>query len=513
MLKAEPGSHTARLLSEWCACAAAQQAPLSDEAVLDCYEAARAKAEQHLPKPPKAGDEEDDDLDAALVRMFAVSELLKDPLLWKIQDEALHGRGPRALELARLTEAALASDDAHALFIGWVLADDSNLVAKLEQRLERARYADTLSALLFLGEYYDQERAYQEQGAEFKAALAALRCQQPDEGLWLVLNIPFAPPADGDATVPYPPLTEVELELLERGVAAPRFTDHRRAALRAATCLLQCINYPAAEAAGERLAMLVPGPFSALGNVNRRGRALAAQRFAAGDSAGGVAVARALCRLADRIEPRTGNPGFARLVASSHRKLAADVVVAHLPSSRTQVWLEFQRVRLESVATQARLSAIDIDTVPLSLPVAALADAERRLSDGDWSDWKLRRLNRKAQASAREDHNYWLRYALEEDRQPEVESLLKPGILQLRKLLPDLRPFRDRPLDDERLWALIWTLGELRDAQSAEWLTTLRNDDRPWVRITAAEALRKLAGHNHVEGSGAPHAAPEQAVP
>ena len=60
-----------------------------------------------------------------------------------------------------------------------------------------------------------------------------------------------------------------------------------------------------------------------------------------------------------------------------------------------------------------------------------------------------------------------------------------------------LRQFRDIELDDDKLWPLVWTLGELEDRESVDWLIEQLSDQREWLKITAAEALRKITGVDH----------------
>jgi hypothetical protein len=93
---------------------------------------------------------------------------------------------------------------------------------------------------------------------------------------------------------------------------------------------------------------------------------------------------------------------------------------------------------------------------------------------------------------------------------PRARDLLDPGILELRELLPELRRFRDAQLGDQTTWMLVWTLGELRDRDSIEWLSTLVEDKRECLRIAANEALEKITGMDRGQNQGARRDMPGQ---
>lgn len=491
VLTREPGSHTARLLSKFCECAAKQQAPLSDEAVLACYDAGLVEAEKHV---PAAEIDEEDDLVTTIAKAFRIPETLKDPLIYKLDNEAVAGRGPCAIDVDRLVNAALAADDPYELFFVWLVTPENHTTSELEERLAAPRHAATVRALLFLFNYYGEGDRYQQRGQAFEESLAELQRQMPEEGLWVALGIPHKAPVGDD--VIYPPLTGKELAQLEQAVSSPRWTNYHQAVTAAAARVLERAGYPWAMTAAEALSRPVGAPVRAFRNVAMRTCELAKRRFAAGDTDGALAVTHTWCRFVERLEPKPdGSDVGAWLVVSAHRMMVARTVLENLPSSHTQAWLEHQQLRLAARTIEARIQAMGVDYVALVLPVPAISRVYRRLLDGEWAPWELERATRRARAEDELDvRRAALARCLEGVLPPRARDLLDPGILGLRELLPELRRFRDAPLDDETLWMLVWTLGELTDRESIGWLSTPVEDEREWLRITANEALEKITG-------------------
>ena len=172
VLKSEPTSHTARLLSAYCKNAAKHKPPLSDETVLACFEAGLAEATKHVP-PPETDD--DDDFTARLLAsVLSLPDILKDPLLYVLDNEALSGRGPRAMDIDRFVAAAQKSNDTYELFLAWFSTPSDEIAAKIEERLDGPQHATTMKALLFLIEYYGQDALFLQRGDKFEKELAEL---------------------------------------------------------------------------------------------------------------------------------------------------------------------------------------------------------------------------------------------------------------------------------------------------------------------------------------------------
>jgi hypothetical protein len=234
-----------------------------------------------------------------------------------------------------------------------------------------------------------------------------------------------------------------------------------------------------------------------------RAKSLARNRFDTGDTDGGLRVARTIKRYSDQltVEPEEMS-GIGRLIRGSYRQYAGELVVENLSSSRTDIWLAHQRMRLEAVTLTARQRGLDLSIVAVVIPLTAINEAEDSLIDGHWPAWKLRRVWGTARSGdGIENRERRLKYAL--DGNVRADILLGPGILKLHEMLPLLRQFRDIELDDDNLWPLVWTLGELEDKESLDWLIAQLSDQRQWLRITAAEALEKITAMNHGQDAAA----------
>lgn len=500
VLKSEPTSHASRLLSAYCKNAAKQKPPLSDETVLACFEAGLEEATKHL-APPETND--DDDLTARLIAsVFSVPDIVRDPLLYVLDHEALNGRGPRAFEVDRFVAAAQESNNTYELFLAWYSTADDEIAAKIEERLDGPKHAETMKALLFLMKYYGKDKLYRQRGEGFEKDLAELQKLMPDEGLWLMLGVESQ---DGEhEKYLYPVLTERGFALFERASSSAKLTDYHRLTTDAAIRLMQRLRFPWARQAGERLCRQAIKPIGSVSrNVVLRAKSLARKRFDTGDTDGGLRVTRTIKRYSDQLTVEPGEmSGFGRLIRASYRRYAGELVIENLSSSRTDNWLAHQRLRLEAVTLTARQRGLDPSIVAAVIPLTAINEAEERLLDGRWPEWKLTRVSRTARAeSPLETAKSFLTYGL--DGSVRAERLLGPGILKLHELLPLLRQFRDIQLDDDKLWPLVWTLGELEDKESLDWLIGQLSDKREWLRITAAEALEKITAMNHGQDAAA----------
>ncbi|MBN1513074.1 MAG: tetratricopeptide repeat protein [Phycisphaerae bacterium] len=493
VLRREPDSHTARLLSRFCECAAKQERPISDERLLECYDEALADAQRHMPPPPAVDAR---DLGAAMVTAFRLPDVLRDPLIYKIDNEAAAGRGPVAVNVSRFVKVAEATDYTHPLFLAFLLAEDQKAEERLEERLGEAKHAITVEAILFLNQYYGPDKLYRRRSPAFQAELARLRHWMPDDGLWLMLSIPYAPPVGENRD--HPPLTSAELELLKRAEASPRFTNHNHLAQVAAIRLFEKTGYPRAKQAGELLAGQVRSPLGAWRDVACRANALARQRFEAGEVDGGLEIARTLLTLTRRLEPAPDGVTFAgALVRASHERMIAQNVLENAPSLPTETCLEYQQLWLQARTVLARHEAVGAGSIALHLPLRIINNAEVRLRNGQWPPWAVRRAERQSRKPENiEGRRRLLTLQLEGERQPGDRDLLDPGILHQIELLPELRRFREAGLDDTKLWMLVWTLGELRDDESVEWLIAQLEDERGWLRAVAAEALTKITGRS-----------------
>lgn len=493
VLQREPDSHTARLLSRFCDCASKRQRPLSDEAVLECCDEALADAQRRLPPPPAVDAR---DLGAAMVAAFRLPDVLRDPLIYKIDNEAAAGRGPVAINVSRFVNASEATDHTHPLFLALLLAEDEKTAERLGERLGEPKHAITVEAILFLNQYYGSDKLYRGRSPAFQAELARLRNWMPDDGLWLMLSIPYAPPVGENHDDP--PLTRAELDLLQRAEAASRFTDHNHLAQVAAIRLFGRIGYPRARQAGERLAGQVRTPLDAWRDATRRANALARQRFAMGDVDGGLAIARTLQTLTRRLEPAPDGVTFAgALVRATHERMIAQNVLANAPSLPTEARLEYQRLWLQARTVHARHQTLGGSSLPGCLPLRIINNADVHLRNGQWAPWAVRRAERQSRKPENiERRRRLLTLQLEGERQPGDRDPLDPGILHQNELLPELHRFRDAGLDDTKLWMLVWTLGELRDDESVDWLIAQLEDERDWLRSTAVEALTKITGRS-----------------
>jgi hypothetical protein len=177
--------------------------------------------------------------------------------------------------------------------------------------------------------------------------------------------------------------------------------------------------------------------------------------------------------------------------------MIAQNVLENAPSLPTETCLEYQRLWLQARTVLARHEAVGSGSVALHLPLRIINNAEVRLRNGQWPPWAVGRVERQSRGPERiERQRRLLTAQLEGGRQPRDRDLLDPGILHQKELLPELRRWADADLDDSRLWMLVWSLGELRDDESAEWLIAQLEDERGWLRAVAAEALTKITGRS-----------------
>lgn len=493
VLKGEPQSHTARLLRSYSRRAARCNSPLSDEDVQTCFDAALAEAAQHVDAPPK--DEKADDIAHFLAQLMAVPEVLKDPLLYKLDCEALAERGPQAVSLERLLAAARESDDVYALFLGWLLAADETTITQFADRLEAAKQSDTVAALLFHLEHLETH-ANREGGAAYERDLADLRQRQPDEGLWILLSIPYRAP-DED-THEFPPLSDAELATFAKAANAPKFADHQLELTCAARRLLTRIESPWAVPLARKYARLMPSAQQTLSDLSGRLDASMKQRLERGDADGALEIATNWRRILAHIEiDADGLNELAILRRCGHDSLIAKKLLLALPPGHTEERLKYQQLLLDAEMVRQRFMSLTRDRVQEVLPVTAIRRVYHRLFDFTWNDWELARIRRIESApekisTLREQTIKYLDY-----RECDYDQLLAPGILGLRELLPELQRYRSQSLDDVELWALVWTLGDLKDADSVKWLIEQLGDEREWLRYRAAEALRKITGEDH----------------
>ncbi|MBN2446939.1 MAG: HEAT repeat domain-containing protein, partial [Phycisphaerae bacterium] len=266
---------------------------------------------------------------------------------------------------------------------------------------------------------------------------------------------------------------------------------------RAAERLYRKIGYPMAHVMGQRLT-IVHGIKSALRDVIRRSLSLATNRLESGDIDGGVEVLQTLRKIVDRMNRHSGHSLIDDLLCAGYSKLIARTATENLPSSHTKSWLDYQELRVEAEVFEERMHGLsgDKDLVIVSY-LPTLAAVDRALTDGKWPAWKLHRLRNHQTADEVERTRSLLDDTMELCSQVRARHLLIPGIRQQDALLPDLRAFRDVELDETSLYFLIWSLAELRDSESVDWLIEQLDDDREWLRLTAADSLSKITSQNH----------------
>ncbi len=479
--EAEPASRSAPLLADFVRRLAGRASPIDGEAVVLALDAAITAFE---PAP----DQEDTGV-AALNAAFEVPAVLRDAVLYKFEAEALSVRGPLAVDFERLIDASRKAGDPLLLYakLQTLLDEDVHEVdLTVSQRRE-------MNAIDFLNRYFGNSAAFRDPASEFFDDVRALANADPDEGIWLLFQIAYKEP-DG---FQYEPLSRAERELLTAAAAAGRLTEHFRRREALDTQALREAGFPFASRIAENRA----SGLAFLRNVVAyRGPATVQRAARDGD----FELARQMVSILKALSERLLTPsvdaggGIEFLVRCAYRRALADVALESLPLS-TDEWLAWQTLRRDADVSVALARNSYDSRIPELLPSPRINAAYRRLLDGEFAEWEVRR------ARARAASDIYLEYLPDriaaahdaERSKTSLRYLFEAGGLQFEAAKPALRSLADQQLGDDLLYALIWSVGELRDAHFMRRLVDLLSDPRPWVPVMAEEALEKITGERH----------------
>ena len=473
-------------MSNHCKILAGHNGPLDDEIVMRAFDQAYDSTWKKL------GLEEPE----GMIAIFGAPEMLKDPLLLRIDLEALDGKGPRALNPAALRDAALELDDSYALWAAAQLLDGDDADA-LRRGLEEPKHIRVAKQLDFLQTYFGEDE-YKNAPPEYLETLRTLAKSEPENGLWLVLQIAHREPSDRES-VKRPPLTSEELALAERAFRCKRFSMPQVTLVDAVYRLAGQVRFPYRDSLYQG-----PAPFFNLHGflrhvVVKRGQSLVDEASAANDDElvrRTIAVIRAM---AERMSP--GQSGLRSAIATmlqrSYRRRAAELELKHRRLG-PQEWIASQKTRVFAHG-RSRLSHQGFKPIQVGLALSnsRLAAATSELMDGEWIPWEIHRAlecANRPKAIAVES-----RYveSMKERAMATFNDVVSIGILEQRAVAPALRGLVPLARDDDILWALVWTTGRLKDRAQIPWLIKCLDDPRPWLPLAAAEALRDITDKDH----------------
>lgn len=478
VLRREPESRVAAFLADLCRCAADRGRP-DDESIAACFDAALRRAEAPLAHPAGASFEE------SFARAFDFPPLLRDPLLFKLDAEALEDRGPGALPIDRLAEIARKAHEPLLLYgvHGVLIAELADSAAPELPGLTEAHHRERAAFDFF---FADPDRdGYRDPSPAHLKRLEQLAANDPDEGLWRLFRIRFRAEEGDDLRCP--PLTPDEIEHLERAAAAPRLT-----------------YFPAARKAADLRVLAAAGVFlperfadgPSYGLVHLRNiakRAASAVRAAAGrgDRAEARRLHQALETVIRRLDFRGRGDLLGVLLDSAYRRIAIEAALDALPLSDEERLARYALLRDTYVSDE--LVRHSVPTIALQLPVPRIRALFGPPLTEPARAWQRIRAERVyAESGAGEVVVRVLGHAVERETQPFAKHVFAAGCWRIPEALPLLRSVAGLQLDDDRRYALIWALGEHRDPADSTWLKREMNNPRRWLALAAEESLTRL---------------------
>lgn len=418
--------------------------------------------------------------------------MFEDPLIYKLDAETLAGRGPLRLVPGPLLDAAVELDDAYVWYLLLEVLDEQ-AAATVKRELSGTRHREALASLEFLLKWFDRSNSYRERPRIFINGLADLTVKHPDEGLWPLLGIRHSEP-DSD-TLAVEPLSLSEFKRLEQATKRGRLTLPRGSIAAARRKLLQ----KAASPLWLRDTIITPRIPNLLGFmrnvVGKRGAALVEDAAKRGDHELARRAASAIYAFADKLSVADGQV-LLRLIRSAIRRNAAKAALSHI-DLRADERVSHHQVRAAAMTEQTHVRVFST-MAGINSPSPALTRAFALVYDNIDGDARelvwlcANTLGRDLGVPGR------LRSAIEYDYvHRSYRHILDAGALRLKSTAPLLRQFAKLDLDEDHLWALVWATGQIRDREQIPWLMQCLSDKRPWLPLTAAEALRNITGRDH----------------
>jgi len=479
-------SRSALLMARYCERMGKIKTP-SDEQRIAAFDAAFDEAWKHLKLKKPEG----------LAGVFELHPFLKDPLLLRIELEAVEEGGSLHLDPKVVSRAALDLDETDALFLAayWLGGDADTAVF---DRLENEKHAARLEQLEYLSSRFGEVDATAEDTSEFTGRAADFSRTNPEDGLWYLLQISEKPP-EGDRLEP-PPLTLDELKLVEGALTAKRLSFPPIELSHSARVLLKKSRFPYVERVADTNRSY---PFTVLPFFRKAlfKRLSALAQAAHDDSDPDLAdrATRAMKSLAERILrdiSRQPSPTIVHVLAEAWRN---DACIARLRYGRLSPveWITEQEKRVGLQANRwNRTRTVSYAQAAEGMLNCALVRASSGCSDGELLPWERLRASRimNDPHEIAEDESY-LKSIHALGREPRFDDIVRAGVFKqtaLRGIFRDFVPLSE--VDDTR-WALVWAAGELQDEAQIPWLLEcLTDENRLWMPMAAEDALKKITG-------------------
>jgi tetratricopeptide (TPR) repeat protein len=479
----ERESRTSVLLASFCRKVSTSKRPLSDEAIITHLDAAADETIEALKL-----DKEDED-GTSLADIFSVPQLYMDPLMYKLETEAIEDRGPCAAPLPELIETAGAAGDPLLLYAKLLVP-----IAEDEEHEVTLTKAQELSArALDVVHEFTSDICYRDPPEELAAEIRALAKEQPEEGMWLLMQIPYAAPTESGSDFEYKPLSDAEQNLLRRAATSTRLTLHRHERETADIKTLTSHKWLYAQ----RLASGPGGPFAFVRDVVfQRGLATMKALAEKGKPNAAKQLGGEILQIIERLLPlelRKGNL-LASLIRSSYVERIELATIEHCAVSATERlkclshWRDAQIEKEMIALSTVRELRFDL------LPSARLQAAAMRASAEPFENWKIKRAKRigqKPEIVAKTIESLTLALQRKSRGRFRAKHVFSVGLIRYAEALPELRAATKSEQDDEMLYALMWAAGQYADPELDQWLESLKADKREWVAMFALEMLTR----------------------